>query len=115
MKNRLNLIRLTHACAHIYHAGNSSHGQLFSINWGASAWHSRRVNVRGKLVSQRPSSAKHSFKRQLHTTPVGTVGREPHCSSTTTCSGKADYGFGVCVSLTLSLSFEKSELNCSTA
>ena len=39
-------------------------------------WHNRRVNERGKPVSQRPSiahaeaSEKHSFKRQLHKTHV---------------------------------------------
>ena len=59
--------------------------------------------------------AKQSIKRQLHTTHVGAVGWEPYGSSPTTCAGKADHGFGVCVPLASSLSFEKSELNCSTA
>ena len=32
---------------------------------------------------------------------MGAVGWEPHGSSPTTCAGKADHGFGVCVPLTL--------------
>ena len=56
-----------------------------------------------------------SFKCQLHTTHVAAVGWEPQGSSPTTCSGKADHGFGVCMPLALSLSFENSEQNCSTA
>ena len=36
-------------------------------------------------------SAKQSIKRQLHTTHVGSVGWEPHSSSTTTCAGKLDH------------------------
>ena len=36
-------------------------------------------------------SAKQSIKRQLHTTQVGTVGWEPHSSSTTTCAGRLDH------------------------
>ena len=55
------------------------------------------------------------FKCQLHTTHVGAVGWELYGSSTTTCAGKADHGFVICVPLALSLSFENSELNCSTA
>ena len=37
-----------HACAQPYHPGSGSHGQLFRPYWGSSAWHSRRVNERGK-------------------------------------------------------------------
>ena len=57
-----------------------------------------------------------SFKCQFHTTHVGAVGWEPHSSSTMTSAGKADHGFGVCVPLALIniLSFENSDLNCST-
>ena len=51
------------------------------------------------------------LKCQLHTTRVGAVGWEPHGSSPTTCAGKADHGFGVCVPLASSLSFENGELN----
>ena len=69
-------------------------------------------------MSERPftaeASAKLSCKRQLHTTHVGAVGWKPHSSSPTTCVGKADH-VGVCVPLALSLSFENSTLNCSTA
>ena len=32
---------------------------------------------------------------------MGVVGWEPHSSSPTTCAGKADLGFGVCVPLAL--------------
>ena len=46
-------------------------------------------------------SAKQSIKRQLHTTHVEAVDWEPHGSSPTTCAGKADHGFGVCVPLAL--------------
>ena len=42
-----------------------------------------------------------SFKCQLHTTHVGSVGWELHSSSTTTCAAKADHGFRRCVSLAL--------------
>ena len=53
---------------------------------------------------------------QLHTTHVGAVGRELYGSSTTTCARKADHGLVyVCPLLFKSLSFENSELNCSTA
>ena len=55
------------------------------------------------------------FKCQLHTTHVGGIGWEPYGSSPTTCAGKVDHGFGVCVPLALSLSFEENEPNCSTA
>ena len=42
-----------------------------------------------------------SFMYQLHTSHVGAVGWELHGSSPTTCAGKADHGFGVCVTLAL--------------
>ena len=42
-----------------------------------------------------------SFNCQLHTTHVGAVGWKPHGSSPTTCTGKADHVFGVCVPLAL--------------
>ena len=47
------------------------------------------------------SSRGKSFKCQLHTADVRAVGWEPHGSSPTTCAGKADHGFGVCVLLAL--------------
>ena len=28
-----------HACAQPYHPGSGSHGQLFRLYWGSSAWH----------------------------------------------------------------------------
>ena len=46
-------------------------------------------------------SAKQFIKRLLHTTYVGAVGWEPHGSSPTTCAGKADHGFGVCLPIAL--------------
>ena len=51
---------------------------------------------------KRPVSCRgESFKCQPHTTHVEAVGWEPHGSSPTTCAGKADHGFGVCVPLAL--------------
>ena len=37
-----------YACAQSYHPGSGSHQQLFRPYWSSSAWHSRRVNGRGK-------------------------------------------------------------------
>ena len=72
--------------------GSGSHRQLFGPYWGPSAWHSCWVNEQGKPASQKPLTAeKQSIKRQLYTTHVGTVGWEPHSSSTTTCAGKVDH------------------------
>ena len=74
-----------------------------AVYWGSSAWHSRRV-----MNGENPC--------QLHTTHVGAVGWELYGSSTTTCARKADHGLVyVCPLLFKSLSFENSELNCSTA
>ena len=51
-----------------------------------------------KLGRYQPQKTQLShLKCQFHTTHVGAVGWEPHSSSTTTCTGKADHGFGVCV------------------
>ena len=44
---------------------------------------------------------------------MGGVNWELYGTSPKTCARKADHGFGVCVPLALSLSFENSELNCS--
>ena len=72
--------------------GSGSHRQLFYPYWGPLVWHSCWVNEQGKPASQKALSAeKQSIKRQLHTTHVGAVGREPHSSSTMTCAGKADH------------------------
>ena len=82
--------------------GSGSHRQLFRPYWRPQAWHSHWVNERGKPVSQKPLTAeKQSIKHQIYTTHVGPVGWELHGSSTTTCVGKADHGFGVCVLLAL--------------
>ena len=128
MKNRLNLIRLhkqptagpvPHTCAQPYHAGSGSYRQLFRNYWRSPAWQSRWVTERGKPASQKSftaeMSAKQCIKCQLHITHLGAVCWEPQSSFPTTCAGKADHGFGVCVPLALSLSFENSELNCFTA
>ena len=80
-----------------------SHGQWFCPYWGSTAWHGHR-SVTGKTCVQRPFTAEASplqCKCQFHTTHVGAVGWEPHCSSTTTCAGKADHRFGVCVPVAL--------------
>ena len=91
---------LTHAHRHITQAG--SHGQQFRPYWGSTAWHAwPLVSDRGNLCKKTLSCRGESFKCQFHTTHVGAVGWEPHSSSTTTCAGKADHGFGVCVPLTL--------------
>ena len=44
-----------HACAQPYHPGSGSHGQQFRPYWGSSAWHSRRVNERGKFPRMKDS------------------------------------------------------------
>ena len=44
-----------HACAQPYHPGSGSHGQQFRPYWGSSAWHSRRVNERGKFPPMKDS------------------------------------------------------------
>ena len=59
------------------------------------------VSDQGNLCKKTLSCTGESFKCQFHTTHVGAVGWDPHSSSTTTCAGKADHGFGVCVPLTL--------------
>ena len=136
MKNRLNSIQLhkrklkivqTPSKGHKYtnlRAGQylthaHSYRRLFRIYWRSPAWQSRWVTERGKPASQKSfiaeASAKQCIKCQLNTTHVGAVCWEPQSCFPTTCAGKADHGFGVCVPLALSLSFENSELNCSTA
>ena len=92
---------LMHAHSHITLVG--SHGQWFCPHWGSTAWHGH-WSVTGKTCVQRPFIAEASplqCKCQFHTTHVGAVGWEPHCSSTTTCAGKADHRFGVCVPVAL--------------
>ena len=92
---------LMHAHSHITLVG--SHGQRFCPHWGSTAWHGH-WSVTGKTCVQRPFTAEASplqCKCQFHTTHVGAVGWEPHCSSTTTCAGKADHRFGVCVPVAL--------------
>ena len=89
-----------YACAQPYHAG----GQPWSVvspilGLNSMAWPS--VSDRGNLCTKTLYCRGKSFKCQFHTTHVGAVGWEPHSSSTTTCAGKADHGFGVCVPLAL--------------
>ena len=57
--------------------------------------------MKGKTSVEKTLSCCESFKCQLHTTHVGAAGCEPHGNSPTTCTGKADHGFGVCVPLAL--------------
>ena len=58
------------------------------------AWHSRRAEIGLEALCNLPftaeAGAKYRFKRQLHTTHVGTGGWEPHGSSPTACAGKVD-------------------------
>ena len=92
---------LMHAHSHITVVG--SHRQRFCPYWDSIAWHGH-WSVTGKTCVQRPFTAEASplqCKCQFHTTHVGAVGWEPHCSSTTTCAGKADHRFGVCVPVAL--------------
>ena len=74
---------LSHTCPQPYHVGSGSHGPPFRPYWGSSARHSSRS------------------ESELYTTHVGALGSEPYLSSPTTCAGKADHGFGVCVPLAL--------------
>ena len=88
-----------HACAQPYHAGSRSHGQLFRPYWGSSAWHSRRsVNGANPCIKD-PFLLRGVLQVPTH---GGAVGWEPHSSSPTTCTRKADHGFGVCMPFTLS-------------
>ena len=70
-------------------------------------------------MTERPftaeASAKHSFKRQLHTTHVGAVGWKTAQQFSHDMRGEGGSWIGVCVPLGLGLSFENSELTCSTA
>ena len=91
---------LPHACAQAYHAGRQPWAVVSPIlGFNSMAWPS--VSDQVNLCKKTLSCKGESFKCQFHTTHVGAVGWEPHSSSTTTCAGKADLGFGVCVPLTL--------------
>ena len=72
---------LPHACAQPYHAGSGSHGQLFR----SSAWHKRPFPAEASPLIA--SSTQHMW--------------ELLAANRTTCAGKADHGFGVCVPLAL--------------
>ena len=65
-------------CTPPYHPGSGSNGQLVCPYWGLPAWHSH-------------GTSEILYYRQLHTTHMGAVGWEPHCSSPTACVGKADH------------------------
>ena len=87
---------LPHACAQPYHTGSGSHGALFRPYWGSSAWHSRR-----SVTGERPFPAE---ARPLSASSTQHMWQllaawELYGSSPTTCAGKADHGFGVCVPL----------------
>ena len=85
---------LTHVHSHITWAG--SHRQWFRPYWGSTAWHGHR-SVTGETCVERPFTAEAS--PVSHNTCGSCWPRELHGSSTTTCAGKADHGFGVCVPL----------------
>ena len=69
----------TYAHSHITWAGAAMDSCFALI--GA---HQHGIAV-GSMNGPSQASAKHSFKRQLHTTLVGAVGWEPHGSSPTAC------------------------------
>ena len=90
---------LTHVHSHIMRAG--SHRQWFHPYWGLTAWHGH-WSVTGKTCVQRPFTAEVSplsASSTQHTWELLAQGTT--CSSTTTCAGKADHRFGVCVPLAL--------------
>ena len=72
----------------------------FRPYWGSSAWHSHQSVAGENPCIKTLSCWSESFK-SLHTTHVGAFGWEPLSSSPSTCAGKADHGFGVCVPLAL--------------
>ena len=86
-------------CQYLTHAYNHITRAVASTDTGAQKLGKVRVSENPLLHVE--GSAKQSIKCQLHTTHVGAVGWEPHGSSPTTCAGKADHGFGVCVPLAL--------------
>ena len=59
----------TQICAQPYHARSSSHGHLFGIYWGSSAW-AGKTRVSKTLYYRGECKAK-STKCQLHATHVG--------------------------------------------
>ena len=54
-----------HACAQSYHPGSGSLGQLLRPYFRSSAWHSRRVNERGKILCIKDPLLPRRVKRQL--------------------------------------------------
>ena len=82
---------LTHVHSRIMRAAVSPILGLNSMAWPL-------VSDQGNLHKKTLSCRGESFKCQFHTTHVGAVG-PGNC--TTTCAGKADHGFGVCVPLAL--------------
>ena len=91
---------LMHVHSHIMRAGGQPWAAVSPIlGLNSMAW--PLVSDQGNPCKKTLSCRGESFKCQFHTTHVGAVGWDPHSSSTTTCAGKADHGFGVCVPLTL--------------
>ena len=63
--------------------------------------HSKSHHNYGNVDPNGYNSAPRAWESPWGKTQVGAVGWEPHGSSPTTCAGKADHGFGVCLSLAL--------------
>ena len=99
-EDQLMAVPVPHACAQPYHAGSGSYRQLFRPIGAQQLEKGKPMSQKNPLL-QAEGSAEQSIKCQLHKTHVGAVGWEPHSSSPTTCEGKADHGFGVCVPLAL--------------
>ena len=101
-----------HTCTQPYHSGTGNHGELLRHYWGLSWWHNHR-SVNGKNPSLKDPLLLWQVPAPHDTCGSCWLGTVRQFS--TTCTGKADHGFDVCVPLGLSLSVENSELNCSTA
>ena len=85
---------VSYACAQPYHPGSGPMESCF----GLVSHHQHGIAV-GQQIGPKAlctlpfaakAGAKHPFKRQHHTTHVGAGGWEPHGSSPTACTGKAD-------------------------
>ena len=93
---------LMHVHSHIMQAGGQPWAAVSPIlGLNSMAW--PLVSDQGNLGKKALSYRGESFKCQFHTTQsCGSYWpRELHRSSTTTCVGKADHRFGVCVPLAL--------------
>ena len=101
---------LPHACVQPYHAGSGSHGQLCRRYWDSSAWHSC-----GSETGENPS-IKNPFLPVP--APHNTCGRcwlETAQQFSHDMRGEGGSWVWCKCAPCFNLSFENSELNCSTA